>query len=153
MRYFLFLSLFFLMSSCKIASPTFKNIGQWQITQLSTSSVTIENTAFFNNPNSINGLKLNTVAIDVMANSKKIGTITNPNGNIIIPSNADFNIPLSLNINPSDLVSGIGDLIGIALGKTVDVRCIGSINVGYMMLSKRVAIDQTVPLDISKIKL
>lgn len=151
-RIFILLVGILFLSSCKIAAPTFKNIGQWQVTNISTSSVTLMNTAYFHNPNAIDGIKLNTVSVNILANGKKLGTIVNPNGKVTIAKNSDFAVPLSLNVNPSDLIGGLGDLLGAALGGSVDIRCLGSVGVGFMMFNKSVTVDQTVPVRLSDIR-
>lgn len=145
------LSSLLLFSSCKISAPTFKNLGQWQISNLSTSNVTLSNTAYFHNPNSIDGIRLNTVSVNVLANGKKLGTISNSNGSVAIAKNADFGIPLSLNINPLDLIGDIGQLLGAAPSKSIEIRCLGTVSLGFLMLKKSVNIDQTVPIKLSDI--
>lgn len=150
---FVFLALGLLgLQSCQISAPTFKNLGSWQVSNVSTSNVTLSNTAYFHNPNKIDGIKLQNVTVDVMTNGRKLGTITNPAGLVTIPKSSDFSIPLSIQINPADLLGNITDLIGLATGKTIDLRCIGNVGVRYSIFNKKITIDQTLPVNISAIK-
>lgn len=150
-KFLLLTGICLLLTSCKITSPTFKNLGQWQVSNISTSNITLSNTAYFYNPNNIDGIKLNSIGIDVLANGRKLGTIVNPNGKVVIPKNADFSIPLSLNVNPQDLISGLGSILGAALGNSIDVQCKGNVNLGYMMINKSIHVDQTLPVKLNGI--
>lgn len=146
------ITLVVLLSSCKITAPTFKNLGTWSIGEVQGGKVTIHNTAYFYNPNDIDGIKVNTVSVAVMTNGKKLGTITNTAGKLTIPKKSDFSIPLSLEINPSELVGSLTDILGAALGKSIDLRCVGNVGVGYSVINKNISIDQTVPIKVSDIK-
>ena len=139
------------LTSCKISSPTFKHLDQWQIGNVSGSNITLTNTAYFYNPNSINGLKVNNVSINVMTNGKKIGTVSSASSAVVIPNMSDFSIPLSLSIDPKDLMGSITDILGAAMGKSIDLRCVGNIGVGYSVINKNISIDHTLPVSLSSI--
>ena len=151
MKHFLFLLSALALTSCKISSPTFKNLGQWQIGNVSGSNITLTNTAYFYNPNSINGLKVNNVFINVMTNGKKIGTVSSASSSVVIPNMSDFSIPLSLSIDPKDLLGSITDILGVAMGKSIDLRCVGNIGVGYSVINKNISIDQTLPVTLPSV--
>jgi hypothetical protein len=156
---FIILKLFFLFSlftfgltSCKIAAPTFKNIGQWQVSKISGTEVTLSNTAYFYNPNNVDGIKVNGISLELQTGGKKLGTITSTGLTTAIPKLSDFQVPLSFSVNLSDLIGNISDIISIATGKSIDLRCIGNVNVGYSVISKSIKIDQTVPVNLKDIK-
>ena len=69
-----------------------------------------------------------------------------------IPKLSDFQIPISFVINVSDLIGNLSSIISIVSGKTVDLRCVGDVKVGYAMFSKSIKIDQTIPVNIKDIK-
>lgn len=139
------------LTSCKISSPTFKHLDQWQIGNVSGSAITLTNTAYFYNPNSINGLKVNNISINVMRNGKKIGTVSSATSAVVIPNMSNFSIPLSLSVNPKDLMGSITDILGAAMGKSLDLRCVGNISVGFSVMNKNISIDHTLPVSLSSI--
>lgn len=148
----LLFSIAFCLNSCKVTAPTFKNIGQWQVSKISGTEVTLSNTATFNNPNNIDGFKVNNVNIELSTGGKKIGLISTTSQGMTIPKLSDFNIPLSINVKISDLIGSLSDIISIATGKTIDLRCVGNVNVGYSVINKSIKVDQTVPINIKDIK-
>lgn len=151
-KLYIFTLIVFTLSSCKISAPTFKNIGQWQVYKISGTEVTLSNTAYFYNPNNIDGLKVNGVSVELQTGGKKLGLISSSGLGTTIPKVSDFQIPLMINVNLSDLIGNLSDIISIVSGKTIDLRCIGNINVGYSVVSKNIKIDQTVPINLKDIK-
>jgi hypothetical protein len=111
----------------------------------------LTNTAYFYNPNSVHGLKINNVSINVMANGKKLGTVSSASSSVVIPNMSDFSIPLRLSIDPKDLLGNITDILGAALGKSIDLRCVGNIGVGFSVINKNISIDQTLPVSLSAV--
>jgi len=142
----------FLTSSCKISSPTFKNIGQWQISKISGTEVIISNTAYFYNPNNIDGIKVNGVSLEIQSEGKRLGVVSTNGNGIMIPKLSDFQIPLSITVNLQDLLGNLSDIINVITGKTINLRCIGDVKVGYSVLNKSIRVDQTVPINIKDIK-
>jgi LEA14-like dessication related protein len=151
MKRTLFFTAILTLTSCKISSPTFKYLDQWQIGNVSSSNITLTNTAYFYNPNSVHGLKINNVSINVMANGKKLGTVSSASSSVVIPNMSDFSIPLRLSIDPKDLLGNITDILGAALGKSIDLRCVGNIGVGFSVINKNISIDQTLPVSLSAV--
>lgn len=152
MRYFFLLSLTFILSSCKISPPTFKYLGVWKVSQVNAQQVTLMSSATFHNPNNITGLKVNTVNLVVETGGKYLGKINTNESGVNIPKLADFEIPINITVNLADLIGNLGSVIGIITGQTIDIRCRGDIKVGYMIINKSVAIDQTLPLSIKDVK-
>lgn len=154
MKNFFFLLLILTnLISCKISAPSFKNIGQWQISKINGTQVTVSNTAYFYNPNNIDGIKINGINLAVQTEGKNLGKIDISEPGMTIPKLSDFQIPISFVINVSDLIGNLSSIISIFSGKTVDLRCIGDVKVGYAMFSKSVKVDQTIPVNINEIKL
>ena len=50
---------------------------------------------------------------------------------------------LSFVVNISDLIGNLSSIISVVSGKTIDIRCIGKIDVGYLAFNKSIEIDQT----------
>ena len=138
--------------SCKISEPTFKNIGQWQISKINGTEVTVSNTAYFYNPNTVDGIKINGINLAVQTEGKNLGKLEIREPIMTIPKLSDFQIPISFVINVSDLIGNLSSIISIVSGKTVDLRCVGDVKVGYAMFSKSIKIDQTIPVNIKDIK-
>lgn len=152
MKYIFFLIISFNLLSCKISEPTFKNIGQWQISKINGTEVTVSNTAFFYNPNTVDGIKINGINLAVQTEGKNLGKLEISEPIMTIPKLSDFQIPISFVINISDLIGNLSSIISIVSGKTVDLRCVGDVKVGYAMFSKSIKIDQTIPVNIKDIK-
>lgn len=152
MKHFLYLLLAFSLLSCKIAAPTFKNLGQWEVSKLIGSQVTLSNTAFFYNPNSLDGLKLNGVQLSVQADGRNIGLVKVSQSGTLIPKRSDFQVPVNLIVNLTDLVGNLSSILDIVSGKTIQIRCVGDIQVGYINFNKTVKVDQTIPLNLKDIK-
>jgi len=151
-KYIFFLIISFNLLSCKISEPTFKNIGQWQISKINGTEVTVSNTAFFYNPNTVDGIKINGINLAVQTEGKNLGKLEISEPIMTIPKLSDFQIPISFVINISDLIGNLSSIISIVSGKTVDLRCLGAVNVGYAIFSKSIKIDQTIPVNIKDIK-
>ena len=70
-----------------------------------------------------------------------------------IPKLSDFQVPISFVVNVSDLIGNLSSIVSIVTGKTVNLRCIGDVKLGYIAFSKSVKIDQTIPINLKEIKL
>lgn len=147
-----FAAILVLTSSCKITSPTFKNLGQWQVSKISGTQVVLSNTAYFYNPNNIDGIKVNGVSLEIQTEGKKLGVVSTNGNGLTIPKLSDFQIPLSITVNLQDLIGNLSDIINVITGKTINLRCIGDVKVGYSVLNKSIRIDQTAPVNIKDIK-
>lgn len=152
-NYFILTILILLLSSCKFSSPTFRRLENWNISNVNTNNITLSNNAIFYNPNNFGGINLNNLKLDIMADGRKIGTITNASTATNIVKNAEFSIPLSINVNPVDLIGGIGNILDMINGKMVNIRCLGSVNAGYLMINKSINVDQTIPVSVKDIKI
>lgn len=150
--YLTFILAFIFLSSCKFSAPTFRRLENWNISNVSTTNITLSNNAIFHNPNSFGGINLNKLSLDIFADGRKIGTITNASTKSSIQGNSEFMIPLNLNVNPIDLIGGLGNILDMINGKIVNIRCLGSLNAGYLMINKSVNVDQTIPVNIKNIK-
>lgn len=151
-RIFLFSVLLLALSSCKISAPTFKSLGQWQVSNVSGTEVTLSNTAYFYNPNSVDGIKVNGINVAVQTNNKNIGVLQTNNEVLSIPKLSDFQVPLNFKVNLSDLIGNVSSIVSVLTGSSIDVRCIGDIKVGYSIFNKSVKIDQTVPVSLKDIQ-
>ena len=152
MKHFILILILTNLISCKISAPTFKNIGQWQISKINGTQVTVSNTAYFYNPNNIDGIKINGINLVVQTEGKNLAKLDISQPGMTIPKLSDFQVPISFDINISDLLGSLSSIINIFSGKTVDLRCIGDVKVGYAMFSKSVKVDQTIPVNIKDIK-
>ena len=140
------------LSSCKFYTPTFKSLSNWRVSNVSANKVTLSSTATFNNPNSFGGLNLSGMNIALNANGKSLGVVNTNTAGIPVSANSDFKIPFSIDINPQDLVGNLGNILDMAMGKKVDIQCIGDLKVGYSMFHKTISINQTVPVSIKDLK-
>ena len=152
MKYIFFFIISSNLLSCKISEPIFKNIGHWQISKINGTEVTVSNTAYFYNPNTVDGIKINAINLAVQTEGKNLGKLEINEPIMTIPRLSDFQIPISFVINFSDLIGNLSSIISMVSGKTVDLRCVGAVKVGYAIYSKSIKIDQTIPVNIKDIK-
>ncbi|MBL7790673.1 MAG: LEA type 2 family protein [Chitinophagales bacterium] len=152
MKPFIFILILFGLASCQITAPTFKNLGQWRVANINGSQVTVSNVAYFYNPNKIDGLKLNAINLAVQTEGKNLGKVEISEPGMSIPKLSDFQVPISFVVSMSDLIGNLASIINIVSGKTVDLRCVGEVKVGYAVINKSIRIDQTLPINIKDIK-
>jgi LEA14-like dessication related protein len=152
MKQIIFVFLLFGLVSCQITAPTFKSLGQWRVGNVSGTQVTVTNVAYLYNPNKIDGIKLNGINLAVQAEGRNLGKFEISQPGMTIPKLSDFEIPVSFIVNISDLIGNFPSIISVVTGQTIDIRCIGKIDVGYIAFNKSIEIDQTVPLNIKDIK-
>ena len=84
MKNLFYLFLFVSLSSCKISAPTFKNLGQWQISKINGTQVTVSNVANFYNPNKIGGIKLNGINLAIQTEGKNLGKLAQDENKLTI---------------------------------------------------------------------
>jgi LEA14-like dessication related protein len=98
-KYIFFFIISYNLLSCKISEPTFKNIGQWQISKINATEVTVSTTAYFYNPNTVDGIKLTGINLAVQTDGKNLGKLEINESIMTIPRLSDFQIPISFVIN------------------------------------------------------
>lgn len=84
--------------------------------------------AIFFNPNNVRG-KLKRINVDIFVNGKKAASV-NQELKTLIPSNAEFSVPLEVKLAIKEL--GFMDtLLGVIGGKTFEVRYEGTLKLTY----------------------
>lgn len=128
-------TLFFLLSLIALSAcnrdaiePKFQKIENIVVKDLTASKVQIDADAVVYNPNPVS-IQLNNIEIDVFANDLKVSHVSQSKMTVIAKRD-NFNIPLSLSFNPTELFQD--NLIGLlesALGsyqqQKVDLTFIG----------------------------
>lgn len=98
----------------------------------------LKGTAVLYNPNK-QRMKLRKINVDVYVNDKKTARI-DQEPSLLIPSEAEFNVPLEVKLNMKEL--GFMDtLFGVLGGKKMKIRYKGTISVTYKGIPVRVPVD------------
>lgn len=100
----------------------------------------------------MDGIKLNDVNLNIQTQGKNLGKLQASTPGLTIPKLSNFEIPISIAVNLSDLVGNVSSIIELVAGSTIDLRCVGQVSLGYSIFSKSVYIDQTIPLKINNLK-
>ncbi len=141
------------LTSCKFTSPEFRRLETWKVNSITPSEVSLSNQVVFYNPNKFGGIRLQDLNLEVYANDKKIGIVQNPNNTKTqISSLSEFSVPISVTLKTMDVLGGIGNIIGIALGNSIDIRVKGGVVAGAFLLKKEIPIDYKQPVSIKDIK-
>lgn len=94
--------------------------------------------AVFFNPNNVRG-RIRKIDVEIFVNGKKAATV-DQQLKTAIPANAEFTVPLEVNLSIKEL--GIMDtLLGMIGGKTFKIRYKGSLNLSYRGLPVNVPVD------------
>lgn len=102
-----------------------------------TSDPTLKANAVFFNPNNVKG-KLKGIDVEIFLNGKKAANVRQ-DYDMKIPANAEFTVPLVVNLNIKEL--GFMDtLLGMVGGKKYEVRYEGSIKLKYKGLPIKVPV-------------
>lgn len=105
-----------------------------------TSDPKLKANAIFFNPNNVGG-KLKNIDVEIFVNGKKSANVKQ-DFNMKIPANAEFSIPLVVNLNMKEL--GFMDtLLGMVGGKKFEVKYVGSIKLNYRGVPIKVPVDYT----------
>ena len=93
-----------------------------------TSSPLLKANAVFYNPNAVRG-KLKRINVDIFVDGKKAASV-NQELKTLIPANAEFSVPIEVNLAIKEL--GFMDtLLGVIGGKKFEVRYEGSLKLSY----------------------
>jgi LEA14-like dessication related protein len=93
-----------------------------------TSSPLLKANAVFYNPNTVRG-KLKRINVDIFVDGKKAASV-NQELKTLIPANAEFSVPIEVNLAIKEL--GFMDtLLGVIGGKKFEVRYEGSLKLSY----------------------
>jgi len=93
-----------------------------------TSSPLLKANAVFYNPNDVRG-KLKRINVDIFVDGKKAASV-NQELKTLIPANAEFSVPIEVNLAIKEL--GFMDtLLGVIGGKKFEVRYEGSLKLSY----------------------
>lgn len=140
-------------ASCKFTSPEFRRLETWKVNAITPSEVTLSNQVIFYNPNKYGGIHLQDLNLEVYANDKKIGVVQNPdNTKTNVSSTSEFSIPISVTLKTMDVLGGIGNIIGIAMGNSIDIRVKGAVVAGAFMFKKQIPIEFQQPISLKDIK-
>jgi len=110
--------------------PVFKSFANIKSKNVSTKNITITADALFHNPNTMGG-EVTATDIEVIVNDVSAGKI-NQDLAIPVPAQAEFSIPLTVNVSPKDIYENdrngaLSGIINAVLNKKVDVHYKGTV--------------------------
>lgn len=101
-------------------------------------SPTLKANAVFFNPNDVKG-KLRHIDVDIYVNGKKSASV-DQELKTVIPANAEFTVPLIVNLSVKEL--GFMDtLLGVVGGKKFLIRYVGHLRLNYRGIPVKVPVD------------
>lgn len=150
-KVFYFTSFCLLFFACSVKKqPVFLKVDEIQIVAVSSDTIYLKATAFFNNPNAVGG-RISTDDIHVFLNGSKLAkVISQP---FKVPAKKDFKIPLEVEIptkkffenSNNSILSG---LINSVLNKSVKIQLKGNLTYKVLGFSKVYPIDTTQDIKI-----
>jgi LEA14-like dessication related protein len=140
MKYFLILTITLLLFSCTRPEeiPVFRRVGDIRVNKISGNEAFLNGNAYFYNPNTVN-LTLRKVAIDVILEDKKIGTI-NHNVRTKVPALSEFIVPVDATFNLGD-VGVLQSILNVLQGRKMKARYKGYIKLSYRGIPVKVKVD------------
>ena len=121
-------AIIFIASSCQRPKEDIKLKHIRDVVVDATSEPTLKANAIFFNPNEMKG-KLKKIDVEIFVNGKKAAKVKQ-DYNMVIPANAEFTVPLVVQLNMKEL--GFMDtLLGMVGGKKYEVRYEGSVKLNY----------------------
>lgn len=93
-----------------------------------TSSPLLKANAVFYNPNAVRG-KLKRINVDIFVDGKKAASV-NQELKTLIPANAEFSVPIEVNLAIKELAF-MDTLLGVIGGKKFEVRYEGTLKLSY----------------------
>jgi LEA14-like dessication related protein len=129
---------FSVLNSCKMPDEEIVLRDIKDVVADVSTNPTLKGNAIFFNPNNVRG-KLKHISVDIYVNGKKAGKVKK-DYKIMIPRNAEFTVPIEVELNIKEL--GLFDtILGMVGGKKFEIRYDGYLRVNYRGLPIRVPID------------
>lgn len=129
-----------LLFSCNpIKDPEFKTVRNLKIVSFTSSSVVLKGDAIFYNPNPV-GVKLQSIDLDVFANSKKVSDIVQ-NSTVGIQAKSEFALPLQVKFAPEKFLDNwAGTILNTLVKKSIDIEITGD--------AKIVVVDKVISIPV-----
>ena len=142
----IFLGLILIFHSCSVQkSPVFIKVDDIEIINISSDTIRLSASAYFNNPNNVGG-KVFTDDIKVSINGAEVAQVSSDV--FKVPANKDFAMPLKVAIPTKSLFENnkngiLGGLLNSILNKSVNVQFKGNLNYVVLGFKKEFIIDTT----------
>lgn len=142
----IFLGLILIFYSCSVQkSPVFIKVDDIEIINISSDTIRLSASAYFNNPNNVGG-KVFTDDIKVSINGAEVAQVSSDV--FKVPANKDFAMPLKVAIPTKSLFENskngiLGGLLNSILNKSVNVQFKGNLNYVVLGFKKEFIIDTT----------
>ena len=134
LQLFIFALLWCCLSSCKITSPSFKNIDNIRFEHLGLKGLKLGADAQFHNPNHIK-CKIVDVEMNVLVDERLIGVL-GEKADVVIKKKSDFMVPLGVLIKPEGtILEDIKTFYKILTDRPTELYLVGFIRVKLMGLT------------------
>jgi LEA14-like dessication related protein len=149
MKYFLFILVAAVFTSCSFEQVDIGSIKSVNVNSVSKESIDLEVNLPVKNPNKW-GFTLSSVDLSLQLGGVEMGKVKQK-GNTHIKANSDEVYPVRFQIKFKDSFEGIPKLItGIMLGKKMDISAKGEITVRKFLFTKKFEINEKNPVNIFK---
>jgi len=137
MRLLIFISLLFLLPSCKIfTTPEYRDFRNFKVSKLGLKESTLTMELLYYNPNKI-GFEIQKSDIDIYIDGLYLGKSTS-DSLIKVDKLSEFTIPISLNTDMKNVFKNAWNLL---VHKSVLVKAKGTVNAGAIGLFKSFEVD------------
>lgn len=149
--FYLFLIGTLLLSSCKIYSPTYKRVENFQFKKIDNNGFSLSANAIFYNPNNLK-FKIDNIAMNVHLNEKKLGAI-NEGSSVQIQKKSEFTIPLNIVLRPEmSVLDGMKEIFNLFTNKEATIRLDGNVLVKAFGIKVPIPINEQQKVNLKNLK-
>jgi|LakMenEpi03Aug12_release.lakeMendotaPanAssembly.Ray.scaffolds.fasta_scaffold133282_4 hypothetical protein len=139
------------LSACHYTAPEFRKIENINVNQISPNKIIVNATARFHNPNKSRIIKISSIQLDAIANNRTIGSVSNKNIQKPIYKDSDILLPFDLEVNPTNLLSNLNNIIDIMSGKSFILDLNGFVETKMFLFKKRAKVEHQESINLNNI--
>jgi hypothetical protein len=139
------------VSACHYTAPEFRKIENFRVNQVSPNKIVVNATARFYNPNKSKIIKISSIQLDAIANNRTIGSVSNKNLQKPIYRDSDILLPFDLEVNPTNLLSNLNNIIDMMSGKSFILDLNGFVETKMFLFKKRAKIKHQESINLNDI--
>jgi hypothetical protein len=139
------------LSACHYTAPEFRKIENFRVNQVSPNKIVVNATARFHNPNKSKIIKISSIQLDAIANNRTIGSVSNKNLQKPIYRDSDILLPFDLEVNPTNLLSNLNNILDMMSGKSFILDLNGFVETKMFFLKKRAKIKHQESINLNNI--
>lgn len=139
------------LSACHYTAPEFRKIENFRVNQISPNKIVVNATARFHNPNKSKIIKISSIQLDAISNNRTIGSVSNKNLQKPIYKDSDILLPFDLEVNPTNLLSNLNNIIDMMSGKSFILDLNGFVETKMFLFKKRAKIKHQESINLNNI--